>query len=125
MENPAEILMDPFDPAPSRDVVPPDLNGLRVVTFGEPGHFYSAGTSDEGLIGQIEFQNGGVAAKGVNGWTNEAVLAVLIDRTKILDAKFPCDENKSAIQSMQAALDVFNKRTAARLQRGVEGKEVA
>lgn len=73
----------------------------------------------------IEFQRGGVADNGVNGMTNEALLAILIHRTKFLDAKFTCEENKRAIQNMEEAYAHLNLRTIKRLERGVEGKELA
>ena len=71
----------------------------------------------------VEFQRGGVADNGVNGMTNEALLAILIHRTKFLDAKFGCDENKRAIQHMEEALVNLEVRSARRIVRGVEGKE--
>lgn len=73
----------------------------------------------------VEFQRGGVADNGVNGMTNEALLAILIHRTKFLDSKFPCEENKRAIVNMEEALAHLNVRTLRRIDRGVEGKNVA
>lgn len=73
----------------------------------------------------ISFQLGGVLDNGVNGLTNEALLAVLIHRTKFLDGKFGCDENKRAIQHMEEALVNLEVRSARRMVRGVEGREVA
>jgi len=52
-------------------------------------------------------------------------LAILIHRTKVLDGKFGCDENKRAIQHMEEALVNFEVRIARRMVRGVEGKEAA
>jgi hypothetical protein len=73
----------------------------------------------------IQFQLGAVATNKVNGVTNEALLAILLHRTKFLDSKFPCDENKRAIQHMEEALVNLEVRTARRMVRGVEGREVA
>lgn len=73
----------------------------------------------------ISFQRGAVKDNGVNGMTNEALLAILIHRTKFLDDIFPCQENKRAIQHMEDALTHLEVRTARRMVRGVEGKEVA
>lgn len=87
------------------------------------GHRYQI--AFPGFFQTLNFQRGGVATVGVNGITNEALLAVLINRTKFLDAKFPCDENKRAIQHMEEALVNLEVRTARRMVRGVEGKEVA
>ena len=58
---------------------------------------------------------------GVNGATSEALLAILIHRTKVLNDNFPCDENKRAITYMENALALFEQRTKDRQGRGVEG----
>jgi hypothetical protein len=52
------------------------------------------------------------------------LLAILIHRTKFLDSRFSCDENKRAISHMEEALVNLEVRTARRMTRGVEGKEV-
>ena len=75
--------------------------------------------------GPVQFQMGPVPEAGVNGFTNEAMLAILIHRTQVLDSQYPCDENKAAIAAMQATLDAFNARTAKRQARGVEGTSQA
>ena len=72
----------------------------------------------------VSVQRGGVAVNGVNGITNEALLAILIHRTKYLDSCFACDENKRAIQHMEEALVNLEVRSARRIVRGVEGKDV-
>ena len=87
------------------------------------GHYYAMTSGAKTQV--VEFQRGGVVDNGVNGVTNEALLAILIHRTKILDGKFGCDENKRAIQHMEEALVNFEVRTARRMVRGVEGKEAA
>lgn len=73
----------------------------------------------------INFQNGAVRENGVNGVTNEALLAILIDRTSTLNDKFPCDENVRAINDMKNALANLEVRSARRIVRGVEGLDVA
>lgn len=84
------------------------------------GHYYSVLSGD--LFSNIHFQNGPVKENGVNGLTSEALLAILIHRTKILNDNFPCDENKRAITYMENALALFEQRTKDRLNRGVEGQ---
>lgn len=59
-----------------------------------------------------------------DGTTNEEALSVLIDRLNLLNNKFPCKENAEAITHIETALLWLNKRTADRLARGVEGKNV-
>lgn len=101
-----------IDPNPSNDSDKP--------TYLPHGHYYAIDAGETTTA--IHFQNGPVKANGVNGVTNEAVLAILIHRTKILDSHFPCDENKRAISYMENALALFEKRTKDRLIRGVEGQ---
>lgn len=56
-----------------------------------------------------------------NGTTNEAVLTVLIERLQYLQAKMPCRENAIVITKLEEALMWLNKRTAGRVQKGIEG----
>lgn len=84
------------------------------------GHFYDIQVGNR--IVNIDFQHGPVKEHGVNGLTSEALLSVLIHRTKILNDRFPCDENKRAITYMENALALFEQRTKDRLSRGVEGQ---
>lgn len=88
-------------------------------TYLPAGHFYDVIAGDS--ITPIHFQNGPVKANGVNGATSEALLAILIHRTKVLNDNFPCDENKRAISYMENALTLFEQRTKDRQSRGVEG----
>ena len=106
-----------------------DHNGVYVNAISQlsdatdvEGHLYflQAGESPS----EIKFQLGPVGSNGVNGITNEALLAILIHRTKFLDSKFGCDENKRAIQHMEEALVNLEVRTARRMVRGVEGKNL-
>ena len=107
-----------------------DHNGVAVNAI----HTLADNTNVQGhqyvvLVGaksiQVDFQRGGVAEHGVNGLTNEALLAILLHRTKHLNSLFPCDENFRAIQHMEDALVNFEVRSARRIARGVEGKAVA
>ena len=85
------------------------------------GHCYQVLSGS--AVNTINFQLGPVPTHGVNGATNEAIIAVLLHRLKFLDAKFACDENKRAIQHLEEALVNLEVRTARRMVRGVEGKE--
>jgi len=59
-----------------------------------------------------------------DGTTNEEVLEMLIHRLNGLQGKFPCRENAIAITHIETALLWLNKRTADRVKRGVEGKQI-
>lgn len=101
------------------------VNAISTLSDGTKveGHYYQVLAREKTLT--VDFQRGGVADNGVNGVTNEALLAILIHRTKFLDSKFGCDENKRAIQHMEEALCNLEVRSARRIVRGVEGKEMA
>jgi hypothetical protein len=60
-----------------------------------------------------------------NGTTNEEVLAVLVNRMRYLNDKFPCRENSIVITKLEEALMWLERRTADRSARGVEGKHEA
>lgn len=67
----------------------------------------------------------GILVTACDGTTNEDVLSMLIDRLNSLNKKFPCRENALAITKCEEALLWLNKRTADRVMRGVEGKQIA
>lgn len=101
-----------------------DNNGLQVSVAGggQQGCHYKL---TDGIASWfVSFQDGPVPECGVNGVTNEALLAVLIHRTEHLDSLFPCDENKIAIDHMKSALAAFDRRTADRISREVKDKHV-
>lgn len=87
----------------------------------DPGHVYQLDEAKQQVF-FIKRTNGKLTHPGT---TNEELLEVLIDRTKFLDEKFPCVENKVALAAMQYALDSFNSRTQKRVAQGVETKNVA
>jgi hypothetical protein len=68
------------------------------------------------------FQNGPIAEVGVNGTTHEAELAILIDRFRGFQAgPYSCRENAVALIKLEEALMWMQRRTIARIKRGVEG----
>lgn len=103
-----------------------DANGLTVAhESGEshssksivpPGHRYRI----EGF-NLFLFQQGPVPSAGVNGITNEALLAILIHRIDVLNAALPCPENAEAAAHLRSALAALEQRTARRVAAGVEG----
>jgi hypothetical protein len=85
-----------------------------------PGHEYTC--VDAGV--DIKFQYGAVPDVGRNGWQNDEMLEVLISRMNWLNAQFPCRENSITITHLEEALMWQQKRTADRMNRGVEGRHV-
>ncbi len=104
-----------------------DHNGLTVGSLYEHegeilhGHVYGIDLGPMFAPMPVVFQRGPVKENGVNGATNGALLAILLHRTKVLNDKFPCEENNRALYHMTKALEAFNERTAGRVLRGVEG----
>lgn len=73
----------------------------------------------------LKFQKGGVQTAGVNGLSNEALLAVLLHRYRGLrDGPFPCRENVVTVILLEEVLSIQKRRTMERSARGVEGKLV-
>jgi hypothetical protein len=79
----------------------------------------NAGHSD---ATRILFQNGPIKEFGVNGVTQEALLAIVIDRLRSFQAgPFACDANRLALACIEVGLDQLQKRTRERIGREVEG----
>ena len=81
------------------------------------------GFSDEGpSVFPFLFQNGPINEVGVNGITETALLAILIDRLRCFQAgPYACAENACALTQLEAAQESLHSRTRARMARGVEG----
>lgn len=70
----------------------------------------------------ILFQNGPIKEFGVNGITQEALLAIVIDRLRCFQAgPYACRENAIALTKGEEMLMWLQRRTVARIKRGVEG----
>jgi hypothetical protein len=70
----------------------------------------------------ILFQNGPINEAGVNGVTQEALLAIVADRLRSFQAgPYACRENALALTKIEEAQHWLHHRTLARMQRGVEG----
>lgn len=70
----------------------------------------------------ILFQNGPIKEVGVNGITGEAFAAIQIDRLRSFQAgPYACRENAIALTHFEEGLMWLQRRTGARIKRGVEG----
>lgn len=77
---------------------------------------------DGGACLLIPFQTGPVREVGVNGLTNEALLAIVQDRLeRYQDGPLACPQNAAAWSSVRTALAHLHMRTRDRMARGVEG----
>lgn len=105
---------------------------LRVFATDEAGaggahhHYQVIGiTSPEPVFAKVNFQNGTVLEQGVNGVSEAAILAVLIDRLRGFQAgPYSCRENAIALTHLEDALHWLHHRTAERIRRGAEGRSI-
>ena len=109
-----------------------DLNDpLEIDVVDEPGnggacHRYLITDTLEPQRGRIncliEFQNGPINEVGVNGISNESLLAIVEHRLQgFQSGSYSCRENAFALTKVQEALDWLHCRTHDRIDRGVEG----
>lgn len=107
---------------------------LRITVTDEPGQgganhrYHIDWTGDQDWKNEIpnscdiHFQEGPIKEFGVNGVTQEALLSVVIDRLRSFQAgPFSCRENAIALTHCEEALMWLQRRTVARIKRGVEG----
>lgn len=90
---------------------------------GNASHVYTMEYGNTATISCVlHFQDGPIKEVGVNGITQEALLAILIDRLECFQSsKWACDENAMALSDLRSARDVLLERTKKRMARGVEG----
>jgi len=70
----------------------------------------------------LEFQHGTIPDVGINGLSNEALIAVVIDRLQGFNkGPYACRENSLAITKLEEAMHWLHHRTWNRMSRGVEG----
>lgn len=122
----------PLKSRSGRELTSHKVNGLneaiRISVLDEPGsgganHVYEFGwdgLTDKPMV--VSFQNGPISESGVNGVSNEALLAVVEDRLKCFQSgPYSCRENAVALTKIQEAMMWLQRRTIERMQRGVEG----
>lgn len=93
------------------------------ITYRDANGFDSSPISENhGRNCIISFQNGPIAEHGVNGISNEALLAIVEDRLLgFQSGPYACRENAVALTKIQEAMMWLQKRTLDRVRRGVEG----
>ena len=107
--------------------------GVETLVMDERGvgganHKYrvvSKDTNTPRVLGDINFQNGPIKEKGVNGVQNEDLIAICIDRLQgFQSGDFKCRENAIALTKLEEAFMWLKKRTNDRIDRGVEGMNI-
>lgn len=103
---------------------------LEIVVKDEAGaggacHEYLIHGTDNNRVFEISFQNGAINEHGVNGLTQEILIAICIDRLEgFQSGAFACRENAIALTKLQEAKMWLEKRTRDRMDRGVEGTHI-
>lgn len=109
------------------------VSRLTISALDNPGqggacHVYAVDTcpdaEDAHGIGScvIRFQNGPIKESGVNGITQEALAAIIIDRLRgFQSGRFHCEANQKALEFFEEGLQYLQTRTRERIARGVEG----
>lgn len=91
-------------------------------TSGNPSKEDAKGYASSFSRQVILFQNGPINENGVNGLTQEVLLAIVADRLRSFQSgPFACRENALALTKIEEAQHWLHARTLARMQRGVEG----
>lgn len=97
------------------------------ITCGGSDHYYVITTPQ--YLNTLKFHHmraADVPPVEANGVTNEALLAIVLDRLEGFQKdEFACVENAKAISHIVHALEWMRMRTAQRKQQGVEGKLAA
>jgi hypothetical protein len=143
MTESAKTAYPPCDPETAWDELPaavvPGLETVQVDARRDRGpggahHFYSIRLVSNAALNAlidgaardltlIDFQRGPVRECGVNGVTNEALLAIVADRLEgFQQGPFPCEENAVALEGVNRALTALHQRTLARAAQGIEGR---
>ena len=118
----------------SREIVSHRVNGLNdrieITVLDERGegganHDYMIRFGEPREELEIMFQKGPLKVAGYNGISNEALLAVVIDRLEgFANGPFACRENAMARTKCEEAMQWLLKRTRDRMERGVEGQNI-
>lgn len=96
------------------------VEGFNTMTNASDPFFVRHGAPSEHTT--ILFQNGPIPEVGVNGVTQEVLLAIVADRLRSFQAgPFKCKENACALTHIEEAMHWLQQRTIARMRRGVEG----
>lgn len=70
----------------------------------------------------VVFQNGAIKDVGINGVTDEALLAIVADRVGAFQSgPYACRENAIALDGLHVAMQALKSRTARRTGQGIEG----
>lgn len=109
-----------------------DSEPIDVFCLDEPGpgganHKYhvTCGVAGSFVPVNINFQKGPILENGVNGVTQEVLLAIVKDRLEgFQSGAFANANNQLALEYVNLALTCLKERTLERIARNVEGKSI-
>lgn len=82
--------------------------------------FKNAGSGE--YLGELRFQKGGKKEVGINGVSDEVILAIVLERFKhIQNGDYANRETAIAATKIEEALLWLKKRTIERTEKGIEG----
>ncbi len=97
-------------------------NHKYVIVWSRPSIEDPSGIQQDLYAVSVDFQNGPIKEFGVNGVTQEALLAIVIDRLRSFQAgPYASESNQKALDHTLLALSFLQDRTRERIARGVEG----
>jgi hypothetical protein len=105
--------------------------GKTLLAIDDAGHLYRLFNEEGDGLQMVQFIKKEVddatntLVTVADGTTNEAVIAMLIDRLVFLNTKMPSEHNEVAIDRLRDAGRALAQRTAERVERGVEGTHTA
>ena len=122
-------------------VMDTEKNTLRICVLDQPGvggasqHYHIGGFDPSANPSWIRptppaphsilFQHGLLSERGVNGVTNEALLAIIADRLRSFQAgPYACRENALALTKIEESLHWLRHRHLARQQRSVSDTHI-
>jgi hypothetical protein len=104
---------------PANDKI--DINVVDEPGAGGANHEYDVVLPSKKTT-RISFQNGPINEAGINGLTQEVLLAIVTDRLRAFQkGPFACRENALALTKIEEAQHWLHSRTLARMARNVEG----
>lgn len=90
--------------------------------FNAPHHFNIRSSANDKIMTSVDFQEGAIKECGINGVTNEDLIAMVVARLEGFQlSEFKCRENAIAITKLEETLMWLRKRTISRENRDVEG----
>lgn len=112
-------------------IVNPVNDRIEITVMDDAGaggahHHYAVDCDGSENGCDIHFQNGPIGDNGVNGLTQEVLLAIVADRLRSFQkGPYSSKANACALTHVEEAMQWLHSRTLERMRRGVEGTMAA